>query len=475
MPLTKGASPSMALHTSGDKIYDANGNLVYLRGVGVAGFAPNLYFWEPNSRDAWSRQWDNTPEPEWRATFQKMRDDWHINYIRVFYYVNWFWRDNIIPANEDPDYSHLTSPISTRQYMRNLCDVAAEYGIYVNFCPYLIGPDRDTSLSLDPYFNPQAVGWEGLPMTGWQEVPQTFFEDAGYGSAEMGGNEAGFWQLYWTTFANTFRDKPNAIIEAWNEPGWSGASNEQLHPNFLNYLTIMYNAVRGTGATNLIMMQWRMGTFPTMDMSYCTQIKDALPTANNIVMTTHFYYQAGRGVGADLSPYWAKDYDTLKQQVTAIKNSMGWNVPLVINEEGSCLSAVEALGKDVQDSYIWFENLLKVQRDLGIGMGAYYWLSDNGIGPIYTARLTLLSKGENYTPNPMGQAFIDSYVQTITPTTGPTNNPIITPSPVPLPSTINDIIRTIISEYNTLTWAVVIGFAMVIMTHFFMKQKRTRR
>jgi hypothetical protein len=43
------ATPS--LHTSGSSIVDANGNVVYLRGVGIAGMAPDLVLWENGGSD----------------------------------------------------------------------------------------------------------------------------------------------------------------------------------------------------------------------------------------------------------------------------------------------------------------------------------------------------------------------------------------------------------------------------------------
>jgi len=61
--------------------------------------------------------------------------------------------------------------------------------------------------------------------------------------------------------ANALKAYPNVIFEAWNEPNANGASADTIPGTisigYLGYLTMMYNAIRATGATNLIMMQWQ--------------------------------------------------------------------------------------------------------------------------------------------------------------------------------------------------------------------------
>jgi hypothetical protein len=179
----------------------------------------------------------------------------------------------------------------------------------------------------------------------------------------------------------------------------------------------------------LIMMQWRMGWFPNgygNTLNWCKQIADAIPGATNLVYTTHLYYYAP----TDLTSYWATDYEGIKAQLQAGINSMGVTAPLVVNEEGSCLSYSSNRQRDVT----WWTNLLRAQYDLGIGAGAYYWLSDSGLGPVYAGE-TMLSSG--YQPNAMGQALIDAYkpgsvqVETPAPTAPATPAPTEAPAPTP--------------------------------------------
>ena len=107
---------------------------------------------------------------------------------------------------------------------------------------------------------------------------------------------------------------------------------------------------------------------------------------------------------------------------------MGVSAPLVINEEGSCLSS----SSNVQNDYNWWNSLIQAQNTLGIGAGAYYWLSSSGLGGSYDGE-ELLTSG--YTPNTMGQEYINAYTApTLTTTTPSTPAPTATPTPTPAPT-----------------------------------------
>lgn len=416
-----------ALHTSGSYILDSNGNSVYLRGMGVAGFAPDMQFWGSGGSDNWGNQW-KTDTTSMDQTFAAMKDQWHINMIRVFIYPSWWYRDNIVPAVEDPvSYGSQTTPISVKAYLNTLATEADKYGIYVDIVPYMLTPSS-SSFGSDKYAS-GGFGWQGMPLSGWDDAGTRFLTDAGYGN-----NEQGFWSWFWTDMANNLKGHQNVIFDAWNEPN-VGSDVDMIPAGFMTYLQTMYTAVRSTGATNLIMMQWHMGWQPNgygNTLSWCKQIADAIPNANNLVYTTHLYYYAP----TDLTSYWATDYAGLKAQLQTAISSMGVTAPLVVNEEGSCLSRTSNRAQDVT----WWTNLLAAQRDLNIGAGAYYWLSDGGLGPIYAGE-TMLSGG--YSPNDMGQAYINAYkptsVQIETPkpaTPAPTQTPTSTPAPTVAPTPV---------------------------------------
>ena len=101
------ATTTPALNTSGNYILDANGNTVYLRGMGIAGMAPDLILWGPGGNDNWGVQWNNNPTTVMDQTFSALQSQWHINMIRVFIYPSWYYRDNIVPSQEDPTTDQL--------------------------------------------------------------------------------------------------------------------------------------------------------------------------------------------------------------------------------------------------------------------------------------------------------------------------------------------------------------------------------
>jgi hypothetical protein len=416
---TATATTSSALHASSSYVLDSNGNTVYLRGMGIAGFAPDLQFWGNGGSDNWGNQWNYNPTTVMDQTFDAMKNQWHINMIRVFIYPSWWYRDNIVPAQESSSYSGSTTPISIKNYMKTLCQEADKYGIYVDIVPYMMTPSS-SSFDKDKYAT-SSFGWQGMPLCGWETEAQNFLKDAGYGS-----NETGFWRWFWSDMATTLKNCPNAIFEAWNEPG-VGSDTDAIPSGYMTYLTTMYNAIRGTGSTNIIMMQWHVGWFPNgygNNLSWAKQIDTAIhPT--NVIYTTHFYYYSP----SDLSSYWAKDYATLKSQIQTGINSMGITAPLVINEEGSCLSS----SPNKQNDYTWWQNVVLAQRDLNVGAGAYYWLSDSGLGGVFAGE-SMLSNG--YSPNTMGQSYVSSYqatstIPTVTPTPTATATPTATPTPAP--------------------------------------------
>ena len=108
--------------------------------------------------------------------------------IRVFVYPSWYYRDNIVPAQEDPSYAASTTPISVKDYLKTLCQEADKYGIYVDIVPYMLTPSA-SSFGKDKYAT-SSFGWQGMPMMGWDEAGTRFLQDAGYGN-----NEQGFWSM----------------------------------------------------------------------------------------------------------------------------------------------------------------------------------------------------------------------------------------------------------------------------------------
>ncbi len=390
---------SLELHTSGNQILDANNTEVYLKGMGLAGYAPDLYFWGPGGIDAWGDQWIISNETM-DQTFQCLQQEWGVNMIRVFILPEWFLQDNIVPAQVDPSsYPGYTTPISTRNYLQALCQRAAVYNIYVDIVPYQLTACSG-SFESDPYLTPNQGGAQGTPFS-WNDEQATDY------IASTGLSEQQFWNYFWTTMADTFKDYPNAIFEAWNEPQ-PGYDTDPVSTGYMTYLQTMYDAIRSNGSTNLIFMQWHMGWFPNgygHDLSWASQIWDEIDNPSNLVFTTHLYYYAP----SDLTPFWGTDCTTssVTSQLQAGIATMGVSAPLVFNEAGSCLG----VSNDVQQDYYWWSSVCQASANVCSGLTGYYWLSDEGLGGVFLGETLLAGAWQTGTPSPppneMGQIFID--------------------------------------------------------------------
>jgi hypothetical protein len=236
------ANTTPALHVSGNQILDSNNNVVYLRGVGIAGMAPDLIFWGPGGSDNWGDLGQSASSSSVTDTLQVLSQTYHVNMIRVFFYPEWYYLNT------------TTNGINIQSYITTLVSEATQYGIYVDLVPYQLTACSN-SFSSDPYLTPNQGGAQGLPMCGWDSAGQSFL-------ASTGLTEQQFWAQLWTMIANNLKDYSNAIFEAWNEPNTGGGWGEPVPSGYQTYLQTMYSSIRGTGATNLIFLQWEMGWCP---------------------------------------------------------------------------------------------------------------------------------------------------------------------------------------------------------------------
>ncbi len=404
----------MALTVDGTKLLNSAGNTVYLRGVGAAGMVPDLIFWGQNGSDSWGDQWQSASSASVIQTLQVLSQTWHVNMIRFFIYPEWFWRGNVTPSVESGT-GFSSKPINVTVYLQTLASECKSYGIYLDIVPYQLTAGS-SSFSSDPYL---ASNSSGIPlMNDWGDTADTAF------IRSTGLTEKQFWSQYWTLMANTFKQYPNVIFEAWNEPETSSFTN--LVPSgYLTYLTTMYNAIRATGSSNLVFMMWWDGWEPNgwgQNMAWAGQIANTLGAHPNLVFNNHLYYYSP----SPLTSYWDQNSVSnsnggvpltaaqLQTTLNALINggtdaqgytypNMGVSAPVVMNEEGDgSLSS-----SNVTNDYIWWNNLLQAQNALGIGAGAYYWLSSRGLGPTYDGN-ELLTSG--YAPNTMGQEYITAYI-----------------------------------------------------------------
>ena len=345
----------------------------------MSGFAPDIYFWSPSGSDNWADQWGAVTTAQMDQTFQAMQTTWHANAIRIFYLPEWFWENTIYPSQLTPSSSPSSESAVTG--IETIIQEAAKYGIYVDLVPYQLTTPT-TSFTADAYdYMSSNIGCgQGMPLDGgWDSAGASFI-------ASTGMTEANFWQAFYTKMATDFLPYNNVIFEAWNEPG-NAYSLNTVDSGYQQYLTIMYNAIRGAGNPSLIEMQWMNGWYPNgfgMNLSWAKGIVNSIGSPTNLVFTTHFYWYAP----TDLTSYWT-NYQNF-QSATSIQNaiqlaqtSMGVSYPLVINEQGSS----SAISPNISTDQAWYKTVLTAEDNLNIGFSGYFWVSDAGLGPCWTGKL----------------------------------------------------------------------------------------
>jgi hypothetical protein len=378
----------MALTVDGSNIVNSTGQPVFFRGIGIACGGtpeyPDAIFFTSSGTDTWNDQWNFSGNPtngvenateEQQAitqTFSTWQRTWDVNSMRIFICSNWvsgtFTPAAINPSNYGSDHTQYNLITS----LQGLATVAAHYGIYIDVC--MSGID-------------------------------------GYNDGNPSNETTAYWNTVWTNLANGLKNYPNVIFEAWNEPTEYSTSNTIMSSQFLSYVETMYGAVRATGATNLIFIQWEPGSVPSYswNIAWAGQVASALNDPNNVVYTTHLYYyspgdetnfwdQGGKDNNAGGVPMTAAQLET---QLASLVGTMGVTAPLVFNEQGDCLG----VSANVTSDYVWWSNLLQAETALNLGGVAYYWISAVHIN---MEGEDLLS-GSGYTPSTMGQEYINAY------------------------------------------------------------------
>lgn len=412
------ATTTSPLHTSGHLILDAENNVVYLRGIGRTGdlqSASGMWSGPGDQVVTWGQKWlpisSNIADMD--ATLQSYKEYWKVNVIRILIPVNWWWIDNVQANQYQSDAPAVT--ISYRTYIETLVQEAAKYGIYVDFCPYSV---------LDVYSNTAYDGVPGSLGTAGLNFMQS-----------INANEMQAWRTWWTSVVNGLGQYSNVIFEMWNEP-------ENAKQPYFDYMIEMYKTIRSMGNQNLIFMQWNMGLVPTYhELEWVPEVHNQLKAAVgatpiNVAYTTHPYRFAPWPNTQWQTTYTAVQAQLNSPNIVPITRSNGIDVPLVFNEMGICQTAMDGAEMGFWDA------ILRNAQEMGIGVFAYYWMSDSDLGPVYHGEAILTGAWAQGTsspaPNAVGQTFM-KYAPTqttppVTVTPSPTSSPtpIATPTPEPV-------------------------------------------
>lgn len=378
------------LHVEGKIIKDDLGNIIYLRGSTHYGFE------QQPSGGHWYGEFLLTYE-DWNehktgveAELDMMKS-WGINVVRFPQAID-LWKYDI----EDH-----------RQIIKELLTEMAERDMYMIYCPFLIASrgtgDFRGSLPYPPYAQVSSI----------MESESDFVD-------------------YWTSVASELKDYPNVIFELWNEPSFGSVDESQRMVAFNSWSDTTQqciDAVRATGARQLILVQWMAGCHinldnpppedptpnpdllvppplgqQTVDWAWNISANDPL---GNIVYSTHMYRRWGafyRQVGGKENRIQLWEHDDVVTCLELMKlKKLAQIHPVIIGEIGCDIDLVldPSWGRtdpDLQHELSAFDSALSVFNGWGLHWCSWWWHGDT--------HNREHSGYPDYTPNEAGEIVI---------------------------------------------------------------------
>ncbi len=279
------ATPAPAVRVDGNRLVNAEGKVVQLRGVNVGSFGPYAiqgWSWDPSrphSYDNWGQQ-----HPDWAAMLR-----WGVNAVRLpLNEASWLGLttyDPVANSSGGPDGHRPAQPGNSRRadpggnYREQYIDAVKTLtglGLYVIVDLHANGPD----IVLSCVKQANASGKDGYPcrpLPGEAKVPMTpFLPD--YAQSPL--PDADHSPQFWTSVATTFKGYPNVIFDLFNEPfiepffsvaedQWTAWLNGTIVPFYYTGgsrprtiaqpwrsagMQELLNTVRATGATNVVIV-----------------------------------------------------------------------------------------------------------------------------------------------------------------------------------------------------------------------------
>lgn len=307
------------LHAEGRYIKNNLGQIIYLRGVNKHGFedGPNGHWIDSNGKIRYNT-WDETMVKDNLDAIKS----WGLNVIRIFLTLEG-WKKG--------------------QYQQNILDLitwAGERGVYI-----ILG------------FGDVTYWYEGKPAEGdypyppYNEVP------------DLLTSKQDFINLV-QDLANTLKGYPNVIFEVYGEWG-KGNTDETARAEWFDVVQQCINAIRATGANQIIDVGWGWGidAVRTMDWVEKYPLNDPL---GNLLYDTHIYRDGG-GTGGEYT------YGGIKQfWQTRLLDYVIFNLskPVLISEIGANVAYTGTLLE--QELTAW-KNQLQILNEWNVSYIAWWW------------------------------------------------------------------------------------------------------
>lgn len=312
------------LTVDGQYIKNDLGETVVLRGINKHGF-------EDDPHGHWQRSDGgviyNTFETSIVQENLNAMQSWGMNLVRSYSTVE-FWVENTD---------------NHRQIVKNYATIAAKHGIYLIYSFWHILPNAEqTDAPYPPYC-------ETNP---YLNSPDDFVE-------------------LWRGIADELKYYPNILFELWNEP----LGNQTL---WFETVQECITAIRSTGATNLILVQWDYGLWANLNYSNVGSKLDWVedypledPTGN-IVYSTHIYRDGGiHYTEPSRVNCWSYD-DILKGlQICLVDYVVSTlHKPVIFGEIGPNMWQT---GDELSNELNFYNNTLTILNQWDISYAAFWW------------------------------------------------------------------------------------------------------
>ena len=352
----------LPLHVEGKYIKNSLGNIVYLRGVCKHGMEDHPFgHWQ--RLDGGVSYFDFNPDVV-AANLDAMKSG-GINLIRIHSTVK-FWKENT--------QNH-------RQIIKDLATMCAKRGIYLIY---------------EFYHCDENAGQTAMPFPPYNK-----------GEEQVIASETEFVEV-WRSIATELKDYPNVIFEFFNEPtGMEGKTWEQIKTDWQRVWQACINAVRQTGATNLIIVQFGYGIYANLqagdcaDMSWVWEypLNDPL---GNLVYSTHLYRsEIFKQTEPEYICGWTyEDVMGALEMCKVIYVLNNLSKPVLFGEIGPNMWQE---GEEYVRELAFYNNSLTMFNSLRIHYAAFWWWPS---GPY--AHLTL---DPNYQPNDAGEILKNALSQ----------------------------------------------------------------
>jgi hypothetical protein len=346
------ADHSMLLRKADNKLINASGEQVILRGVNYPEYCASPGgLWRAQGEDTWQ----NNQIYRQQAVIDNLNAiaNWGCNVIRLHLPIE-YW------VNDTNNF---------KNNLKNMISLAGERGIYViiEFCSNFAYPD-----------------------TARGGLPYGIYAPEGQYQTQMPNRNA-FVNL-WKNLASELSSVDNVIYEAYNEPNGS----DDIKKEYFAMMQDLINAIRSTNALQPVIIQWGFGAW--VNVQYANQPRSLNwvydyplhDPVNNLIISTHNYANCIHT--GDGSVYVGYDYaNVLTYADKCLIDKVAREFPLIIGEIG----AINGRSEEIES----MKNCLKRFNELQIGYLGWSWTN--------YYQYALLNPGKwTFSPNPQGQILI---------------------------------------------------------------------